>query len=276
MNEPAVIEAVRRLGNHEMAHEPAKDLILNDISTRVALHPWIDNGALHEAIAWGFLRQCCKGPVSLSKFLEPILAPELNLPAAIGKQKVHATVSKMVSPIEIETSNGSIVDVDDWERLDDRSTIWRGFRRDAGMDLMLRTLDGTILGICAKPDAVKPVDAVMSCTLSWQYMRKRTPVNEGLPPTSKQHWFKDHLPHGAANPHLRLVFSISGFSKELVDEVNDHNSRNPDWAIILCELSPSLFGPVDAIARKQSPEKMDNCSGEDIHHIGPGFACKID
>jgi len=35
MNEPAVVEAVRRLGMREMGQEPAKDAILNDIAPRI-------------------------------------------------------------------------------------------------------------------------------------------------------------------------------------------------------------------------------------------------
>jgi len=90
-------------------------------------------------------------------------------------------------------------------------------------------------------------------------------------PNTKQQWLKDTLPGDAAKPHLRLVFSFSGYSEDEIKNVNEYNARNPEWAVLLCQSSPDFIGAVDASARKVLPDQSHARKIDSIDHIAPGF-----
>jgi len=130
---------------------------------------------LGEAVAWGFLRQCKDGPVPLSKLLEPILAPGMQLPDAVGNRQVHVMASRKVLRMQVETITSDIEWFENWKILNGTRTIWHGFRKDAGMNLMMRTLDDSMVCIHTVTDKFLDLArAVVRCTLGWQYVSNPT------------------------------------------------------------------------------------------------------
>jgi len=245
MQEGVVNEALQKYGRYRVMAGPAdKDLVLQDLADRVG--PQFSKGSNFEvAIAWGLMRACIRGPVPLTTLLAEIVAPGLKLPDSIASKEVHVTGAAVTPKFVIDEGDPSKPNMDDWQKMEGTSTIWHGFTPSAGMDLMLRTTDNTLIGIQAKSEQTKLPDAVASCTLGWQYMQGRNDVAKGTPPTSsnKQKWFRDHLPEGARENHVRLVFSVSGFTETAVKIINEHNERFPESSIILCQSSKAMFGP---------------------------------
>ena len=57
-------------------------------------------------------------------------------------------------------------------------------------------------------------------------------------------WFLQHAPIAAGEEHLRLVFSVRGFSQSAVNAANAYNELRPQSAILLCQSTADALGPL--------------------------------
>ena len=117
------------------------------------------------------LLRACNGKdagVKLQDALAKVVPSGFVFPKNVGGKIVKITGASRVPMV----GDGS--KMDDWRAMSGTSTIWYGFHQDAGMDLMLRTTDGTVIGVQAKSGAACLADAVASCSLGWQYISRKT------------------------------------------------------------------------------------------------------
>jgi len=168
LQEPSLIAALQDVGKERALNvDVATDVMFQVMADDVHRLQSCKGSRFEEAVAWRFLRACNKGPVLLSTLLADTAVPNFDLPKSLAKTKVHVTVADVAPKLEIETGKGGQVKVDNWPEMTNKRTIWHSFTHDAGMDLMLRTTDGTLIGIQVKSGQTNLPEAVASCTLGW-------------------------------------------------------------------------------------------------------------
>ena len=197
-----------------------------------------------QAFVWMLLRACNAhdDDMELQDALAGVVPNGFVFPKSVRGKIVKITGA---SPVP-EVGDGS--KMDDWRAMSSMSTIWYGFHQNAGMDLMVRTTDGTVIGVQAKSGKVDLADAVASCSLGWQYFSRKPIASKSntflRKPGDLRRWFLDHAPIAAGGEHLRLVFSVKGFSPSAVDAANAYNELYPQSAILLCQSSDAVLGPL--------------------------------
>ena len=122
-----------------------------------------------QAFVWMLLRACADHDdgVKLQDALAGVTPSGFVFPKSVRGKIVNITGASRVPMV----GDGS--KMDDWRAMLGTSTIWYGFHQNAGLDLMLRTTDGTVIGVQAKSGETKFADAVASCSLGWQYFSRR-------------------------------------------------------------------------------------------------------
>jgi len=84
----------------------------------------------------------------------------------------------------------------------------------------------------------------------------------GVAADMKRKWFMDHLPEGASENHLRLVFTVAGFTRKAVEIINEHNTCHSQSAIVLCQASEKAFGPCHKPLQDMCGTKAVTTSGK--------------
>lgn len=106
--------------------------------------------------------------MQLKEALAEVVPSEFVIPESVGDKTLRITGASPVPTI----SSGNMRD--DWRAMPGTGTVWYGFHNKAGLDLMLRTTDSTIIGVQAKSGSATLADAVASCSLGWQYVTRKS------------------------------------------------------------------------------------------------------